>query len=184
MEGQRVQLEVTRDMHGVLKFALLGCAWSMAASALSAQESRQPPAVHFAKAHMIGLAIAIRGFEKEYGNLPAVATEEIDPIASGGEIISILYGGNTRKINFWEPPQPQLNGGGAAKNPAGAWELHDPWGHLYRIHLDKDGDGQIPNPAAGSATGEPNMIQGPVLIYSAGPDGDFATWKDNVCSWR
>lgn len=172
-------------MKRILKFAICGCAWSITVSPSIAQDPSQPAAVMLAKAHMIGLAIAIRGFQKEYGELPAVAALEIDPIASGGEIISMLYGGNHRKINFWEPPRPQPNGGGGAiKNLAGAWELRDPWGHLYRIHLDKDGDGEIPNPAAGSVNVEAKMTQGPVLIYSAGPDGDFASWNDNVCSWK
>ena len=43
-----------------------------------------------------------------------------------------------------------------------------------------DGDGMIPNPNTESN----NLIRADVIAWSAGPDGDYSTWKDNVGSWE
>lgn len=80
--------------------------------------------------------------------------------------------------------------GSARKLPDGTWRdgidaetdlLHprilDPWGNVYRISVDVDGDGKLTNPQGGPP------IPKRCLAWSAGPDGDFATWEDNVVSW-
>lgn len=164
--------------------AACGLAICFVITSLPAQERTALASTMAAKACMKGLEIAIKGFQKEYGHLPGVAVLEVDPVASHGDVLAALLGGNPRKINFWSPPPRNPDGSGAAADPNGIWDLRDPWGHFYRLHLDKDGDGEMPNPAAGSAPDQPKIIQAPVLIYSAGPDGDFTTWKDNVCSWK
>jgi hypothetical protein len=58
--------------------------------------------------------------------------------------------------------------------------LISPWGKVsYKIILDYDKDDHITDPE-----GILGPVKADVLLYSAGPDGDFATWKDNVCSWK
>ena len=62
----------------------------------------------------------------------------------------------------------------------------DPWSHAktgrlpYLYAIDTDGDGMIPNPNTESN----NLIRADVIAWSAGPDGDYATWNDNVGSWE
>ena len=69
------------------------------------------------------------------------------------------------------------------QNEKGEWQLLDAWRHPYRLHLDLNGDGKIPHPAKGTGTPEPMLIPPGFIMYSAGPDGDYATWDDNVRSW-
>jgi hypothetical protein len=83
---------------------------------------------------------------------------------------------NPRHIHFWEPPNSKTGGAGFTT----ASGLVDPWGSQpYRIILDYSKDGVIDDPE-----GILGPIKADVLLYSAGPDGDFATWNDNVCSWK
>jgi len=56
--------------------------------------------------------------------------------------------------------------------------FYDQWGNLYRIRTDLDGDGRVPDP---SGSGE---IEETLLVWSAGPDGDFDTWEDNIKTWE
>jgi hypothetical protein len=82
---------------------------------------------------------------------------------------------NPRGIRFWEPPPSK---GSAGYSASGG--LVDPWGRNgYRILLDDNNDGHIDDPEKVRGA-----ISGSVLMYSAGPDGDFLTWGDNVCSWK
>ena len=55
--------------------------------------------------------------------------------------------------------------------------LYDPWGGLYLVRLDGDGDGFVADPEHGGRLAQM------VIIWSAGRDGDPNTWKDNVKSW-
>lgn len=141
-----------------------------------------------AKAAMQSLEIGIRNYQTEYLNLPfhtspppAVDGDARDSTeASGKALLDVLLGAdrerNPREVRFWEPMPTTTKGGGYT--PAGG--LVDPWGHSgYRILLDDNGDGHIADPE--KVLGD---ISGSVLIYSAGEDGDFGTWGDNVCSWK
>jgi hypothetical protein len=141
-----------------------------------------------AKAVMKGLEIAIKGYKTEYLHLPFATPSEppsdnrpYDTNAGEGRaLLDILLDTppsdrNPRQIHFWEPPNSKPGGAGFSA----ASGLVDPWGRQpYRIVLDYSKDGFIDNPEGGSP------IESDVILYSAGPDGDFATWKDNVCSWK
>ena len=141
-----------------------------------------------AKAAMQGLAIAVKGYQTEYRHLPLAndpppqrdgdAFDTADE--KGRTLLAVLLAEdekqNPRQIRFWEPPPSKSRGGGYDS----ALGLVDPWGKTgYRVLLDENGDGKIADPE--NDLGE---ISGAVLIYSAGPDGDFKTWNDNVCSWK
>lgn len=142
------------------------------------------------KSVMKDLEIGIRGYKTEYLRLPILATDDRTVVESRGPLLAILVAEraerNPRKIVFWQPPpfaqkhfQPT-----ATKNTSGEWELRDSRGNFYRIHLDVDQDGKIPNPAKGTGDGEPDVLASDVILYSAGRDGDFATWRDNLRSWK
>ena len=56
----------------------------------------------------------------------------------------------------------------------------DPWGKPYQYRLDTDGNGEIGNPDPSAGT----LLQAQVIAWSAGPDGDYDTWEDNVGNWE
>jgi hypothetical protein len=53
----------------------------------------------------------------------------------------------------------------------------DPWGNFFRMQVDGNGDGSLSNPQGDLS------IQSACIAWSAGPDGDFATWENNIRSW-
>jgi type II secretory pathway pseudopilin PulG len=141
-----------------------------------------------AKATMKGLQIAIEGYKTEYNHLPlapdpapAQDGDHYDTSEERGRmLLDVLLGEdktqNSRQVRFWEPP-PSRSSNAGYTNAGG---LIDPWGRNgYRIFLDDNGDGHIADPE-----NDLGKISGIVLMYSAGPDGDFKTWEDNVCSWK
>jgi len=78
---------------------------------------------------------------------------------------------NPKRIVFFEP-------GGGALNADGAFV--DTWGHAFRFRLDETGTGEVANPDADRG----GMLRGRVVAWSAGEDGDYETWADNVKSWE
>lgn len=59
----------------------------------------------------------------------------------------------------------------------------DGWGSLYYIVCDFNNDGQVPNPELMTVPPKPGATQkelsAHIALFSAGPDGDPATWEDN-----
>lgn len=53
--------------------------------------------------------------------------------------------------------------------------------HYFLSGHGLDGDGTTPNPDP--RDGQLKQIRARVLVYSAGPDQDPATWADNLVSW-
>ena len=78
---------------------------------------------------------------------------------------------NPKRVQFFEA-------GGGALNEEG--DFADPWGNAYRFIFDKTGAGELQSP--NEESGE--IIRGSVAAWSAGPDGNFETWADNVSSWE
>jgi len=59
-----------------------------------------------------------------------------------------------------------------------SFTLLDVWGQPYRLSMDTDGDGKVSDPE------HPGMwLAHPVIVWSAGDDGNPATWADNIKSW-
>lgn len=59
----------------------------------------------------------------------------------------------------------------------------DGWGSLYYVVCDFNNDGQIPNPETLTTPPNPGAVptlKARIAVFSAGPDGDPATWEDNV----
>lgn len=137
------------------------------------------------KAEMQGLVVAIKGYQTEYNPLPIIGeTDELKTLPVEGEMLDILMGKhpgkNPRSIPFYSPPlhKPPAKGG-LVINAAGLPELQDIYGNVYHMRFDWNGDGNIPDPEHPGAT-----VRGTVILYSAGPDGDYSTWHDNIMSWR
>jgi len=84
---------------------------------------------------------------------------------------------NPKRIMLFEPS-------GGALAPVGdpnVGAFVDPWGMPFEYQVDLDGDGQCAHPYEESETA---LIPGRVIVWSAGPDKDYATWEDNVTSWE
>lgn len=85
----------------------------------------------------------------------------------GENIAATAYSeGNRRKIVFMEISPKFLKNGG----------LVDRWGNPIRVKFDADFD----NYMTISGVGTLNI---PVAVWSAGPDGNYATWGDNPRNW-
>lgn len=142
-----------------------------------------------AKTAIKGLEIAMAGYDVEYhgtvgkslGDKVAL-TEGRDSLAEGdllATLMSLSTTHNPRKVRFYDPPAAKGQVNGAWFDATGAMHLSDPWGAPYRVRADLNRDGVIPDPAIPGAT-----VPAHYLIFSAGPDGDPSTWKDNVASWK
>jgi prepilin-type N-terminal cleavage/methylation domain-containing protein len=81
---------------------------------------------------------------------------------------------NPKRLMFFEP-----SGGSLGTEIPYVGAFVDPWGTPFEYQVDLDGDGQIEHP-----DGEGAVIRGRVIAWSAGPDGEHATWEDNVPSWE
>jgi hypothetical protein len=92
---------------------------------------------------------------------------------------------NPRRIVFYtdRAARPIRSGGfarGLTLDESDGGILWDPWGRPYRVRLDTDHNDRVENP---DPAGNDKILEEPVLIWSAGPDGNFETWEDNVKSW-
>lgn len=92
---------------------------------------------------------------------------------------------NPRRIAFYSAKRTRPMGNGRYRNGVTLEEgdkgdLWDAWGNYYRILLDLDGNGQVVNI---DSRLEMEHLPETVLVWSAGPDGDFDTWEDNVTTW-
>ena len=73
-----------------------------------------------------------------------------------------------KKIDMpWNPATPNKDG----------------WGSLWYIICDFNDDGKVPNPELMTVPPKPDAtkkeLHARIVIFSAGPDGDPATWEDN-----
>ena len=136
-----------------------------------------------AKVGARGLRNGIRQFHLQYGNYLAFSGSsslEVDfSVSSDAVTMAILLGidrdRNPRGIQFGDWGADSSNGIVTSVGSQFDGSFVDPWGIPYIISIDGDGDGRIPDPADTE-----NMLKKVIVVYSAGPDGDFRTWHDNV----
>lgn len=138
------------------------------------------------------LVNAISPYHTEYHEYPLLDPANDLTVESGHSLMDILLGSdkqkgpggrNPRGIAFYTDRAAKPMGDGRFRkgitiDESGAGELWDPWGNHYRVRFDTNNDGKIENPEA-PGTHLPESIE----VWSAGPDGDFETWEDNVKSW-
>ena len=143
-----------------------------------------------ARASMKGMEIAMNGFDHEYGTTFEKAPfgrmmnlRESEDTVVGNSHLTVLMAKspdlNPRGIRFYDPPTAKKGVNGLWQASSGNWHMSNVWGDPYRVRYDADGDGKIPDPE-----GTGGDIVSPYIFYTAGPDRDFATWKDNLVSWK
>jgi len=136
---------------------------------------------------------AIGSYHYEYREYPLLDPANDLTVDSGSSLMDILLaadqqagagGRNRRHIPFYSGSiaKPMADGryrrGVSVLGKGGGYELWDPWGQLYRVRFDSDGDGRIEAPDAPGT-----FLSETIAVWSAGPDGDFDTWDDNMKSW-
>jgi hypothetical protein len=130
----------------------------------------------------------------DYGHFPGPVsakqgTDCVSDTSAAGGLIHILAGRddvqNTRHTDYVDDLREAMLEKGMRKDGLvrgkESTALVDPWGNYYAIALDLDGNETLDNPRPKA---EPAHIYQRVLVWSAGPDGDFATWEDNITSWE
>ncbi len=136
---------------------------------------------------------AIQDFHAETGRFPVppgFPAGEASPMRSDEVIKDALMGRDpiinpTNKSFLGAVPNaaetPAHPEGPGFSTASGRQTIVDAWGTEFFLMWDANGDGVIthPDPAANGAS-----LPHPVLVFSAGPDGDADTWEDNVISWE
>jgi hypothetical protein len=134
---------------------------------------------------------AISAFFTEYREYP-LRSPDLDITAeTGRELMDILLAAaneqsksrNPRGIAFYadKAAKPLENGRfrkGVHFESDGGGELWDTWGNHYRVKMDTNFDNQTESPESPFA-----LLPESILVWSAGKDGQFETWKDNVKTW-
>lgn len=131
---------------------------------------------------------AVQKYKEVKTTLPGTLGKETEYAETKGPFLAAILekvepNNPDSHVYFEMPAEFQPKEEAPFQNTKGEWELLDAWGHPYRLHLDLNGDGKIPHPAKDTGTPAPVLIPPGFVIYSAGPDGDYSTWDDNVRSW-
>lgn len=134
---------------------------------------------------------AISAYFTEYREYPVLDPGQDITLDSDHRLMDILMGTekvtatkrNPRNIAFFtgRVAKPMRGGGyrsGLSLDEQSSGELWDTWGKHYRIRFDTDGDNRIENPEAPGT-----LLPESIIVWSAGRDGNFDTWKDNVKTW-
>lgn len=167
---------------GLIAFVGLGIVGILAAIAIpTGKVVLQKARAVQAKAVLTNLLIGVKGYDIEYNHFP-VSDGESAPLQVHDDWLEALLGNelklNPRKVRFLEIQTAKPGTGGLA--PAGSGHVVlDPWGNPYVMLMDTNGDGKINNPEKPGST-----LPQSVIGWSAGPDGDYTTWEDNIVSWR
>lgn len=135
---------------------------------------------------------AISAYFTEYREYPLRSPDIDITVDTRDRLMDILFGSeseqgtngrNQRGICFYfgKAAKTKPDGSpyrGVTLENKGGGEFWDSWGNPYRVRLDTTFDNQVENP------GKPGtFLPESILIWSAGPDGDFETWEDNVKTW-
>lgn len=86
--------------------------------------------------------------------------------------------GNLKKIVFIE-----VSKGATTEIEEGKFEYRDPWGKPFQYLVN-----ETPKDTMSLGTFKKDYkyddeIRAKALVWSAGPDGDYETWADNIASW-
>lgn len=142
-----------------------------------------------------GLKNAISAYRAEYRDYPILNPVNDHTLNSDHELMDIVLGSdkqaehggrNPRRIAFYNDKRAKPIGesrfrkGLTFDEKDGTGELWDPWGNHYRVRFDSDGNGRVENP---DPTAPSDFLPESIIVWSAGPDGDFETWDDNVKTW-
>ena len=99
---------------------------------------------------------------------------------------------NERNVDYAEYIKPAKQQKGTAWNHSNgvvtlstgaSYGIVDAYGNPFRIRLDTNGDQRLANPNPDQAAQGTAVLAKRVIVWSAGKDGDWNTWDDNLMSW-
>lgn len=123
-------------------------------------------------------------YQAEYNRWPGFYATEAEPHLTGKGWVDVMSpppeqkttnNDNVKRIIFFSP-----GGGALGTADSNKGEFIDSWGNPFAYLVDQNQDGNIINPDP-QKTGD---LRARVIAWSAGPDGDYDTWEDNVKSWE
>jgi prepilin-type N-terminal cleavage/methylation domain-containing protein len=85
---------------------------------------------------------------------------------------------NLKRIVFIE-----VSKGATTEISSGKFEYRDPWGKPYQYLVNETPMDTMKLGSFKKDYSGPDEIRAKALVWSAGPDGDYETWGDNVASW-
>lgn len=138
---------------------------------------------------------AISTYYTEYRRYPVNVRVADAVVDSDHKLMDVLLGAdksaehaglNPRRIAFFtgkagKSMSSSIFHKGITLDSDGGGELWDPWGNHYRIQMDADHNNKVDNPETPEMD-NPGLPES-ILVWSAGPDGDFNTWEDNPKTW-
>lgn len=138
-----------------------------------------------AQAEMTAFVTALKNFESTYGTLPVKCFDSNGKLLSSvtyENFIKALQGDGTIEVSSKKINPRKIKFLEVQGNTEGQYT--DPWDNDYKILIDKDGDGKIvtANGPEGIDWPTDNTYRGSIIIWSAGPDGEFDKTEDNVYS--
>jgi prepilin-type N-terminal cleavage/methylation domain-containing protein len=86
---------------------------------------------------------------------------------------------NLKRLRFIEGGKDVIGPG----NAGGKDKYIDPWGNPFQYLVNETPKETMGLGSFGSGYDGPKDIRAKVLVWSAGEDGDYETWEDNVWSW-
>lgn len=132
----------------------------------------------------VEIASAVLSFKADYNKWPIVTTtDEWDGYTESSDLVDCLSRTNSRKIDYLDGFKTATTTNGSLSNgidvttKPGHPQILDYWGTPFQIRIDANGDKKVIDPR----TGLP--ITKECILWSAGPDRDFATWEDNISIW-
>ena len=121
------------------------------------------------------VATSLMRYQAEYNRWPSTYpnryTTDDDWVGMMAPRPGVSVPANPKRIIFFEP-------GGGALDDRGYFV--DGWGNPFRFRLDTTGREEVDNPDEDAG----GTIAERAIAWSAGPDGDYGTWADNVKSWE
>jgi len=135
---------------------------------------------------------AISAYFTEYRKYPDPREPEDRTFSTNHGLMDILLGsekekgvgkGNPRMIGFFVGKQAKPMEGarfrkGINLDEHGGGTFWDPYGVQYKVRVDSNRDNRVETPES-PGTYLPESI----LVWCAGPDGNFETWDDNIKTW-
>ncbi|MGY8643441.1 MAG: hypothetical protein ACKVJU_20390 [Verrucomicrobiales bacterium] len=151
---------------------------------------RSTPITSRAENTAYNLKNAISAYNTEFRGWPIRSESDIT-VDSDSELMAVLLaddsetgekGRNPRRITFFSGKKAKPMGDNKFRKGVHLETntLWDPWGNFYRVRMDNNWDNRVDDPDPKSESKE---LPGTIIVWSAGPDGDFDTWKDNVKTW-